>query len=190
MQTASLSCTKCGALLPPEFYNRPFFSPCPSCGIELQTLVFPALVRPITAASSEALAVEGAGCFYHPQKKAVVPCDSCGRFLCALCDVEFNNQHICPACLDSGKKKGKITKLQNRRVRYDNVALALAIFPMLIFYFTILTAPLVIYMAIRYWNAPLGIVHRNGKVRYIIALIIASLQLVGWTVGIYFLVTR
>jgi len=25
-----------------------------------------------------------AACFYHPQKKAVIPCDSCGRFLCAF----------------------------------------------------------------------------------------------------------
>ena len=64
-----------------------------------------------------------ASCFYHPAKKAVLPCESCGRFLCAVCDVEMNGQHLCPACLASGKKKGRLKQLENRRTLYDSLAL-------------------------------------------------------------------
>ena len=84
--------------------------------------------------------------------------------------------------------KGKIKSLENHRTLYDSIALSLAIYPLLIFYFTIITAPMTLYVAIRYWNAPRSIVHRT-KIRYIFAIIIATLQIVGWGVGIYFLVT-
>lgn len=191
MPTAPLSCSKCGTPLSVEFYNLPAFAPCPTCAAKLQVEVFPALVRPVTSTPAESIAEESASaCFYHPQKKAVFPCDSCGRFLCALCDVDFNNQHLCPGCLDAGKKKDKIQNLQNRRVRYDNIAVALAVFPLLLFYLTFATAPMALYVAIRYWNAPGSLIPRYRKTRFIIAIILASLQLVGWCIGIYILVTR
>ena len=34
--------------------------------------------------------------------------------------------HLCPGCLEAGQTKGKIQQLENRRVIYDNIALALA----------------------------------------------------------------
>jgi len=188
METVLPACTKCRVPVQPDFCNQPYLSPCPGCSEPLQVRVYPAFFRPITVTSGESLLVQGeSGCFYHPEKKAVLPCDSCGRFLCALCDVEFNSQHLCPACMQAGNKKGKIRNLQNHRTRYDNIALALAIFPLLIFYFTFITAPGAIFVAIRYWNAPGGIIPRSQKLRFVIAIILASLQIVGWIVGIYFL---
>ena len=131
-------------------------------------------------------------CFYHPQKKAVLPCEGCGRFLCALCDCEFNGQHLCPTCLETGRTKGKIKSLENRRTLYDTIALSLAILPigLIVFWFlTIITAPMALFMAIRYWNAPRSIVHRT-KIRYVLAMIFATLQIAGWGIGIYLLVTN
>ena len=113
-------------------------------------------------------------------KKAVVPCAGCGRFLCALCDCELNGQHFCPACLETGKSKGKIKTLENQRTRYDTIALGLAILPVLIFYLTIVTAPMTLFVAIRYWNAPQSIVRRT-RFRFILAIVIALLQIGGWT---------
>ena len=112
--------------------------------------------------------------------------------MCALCDCELNGEHFCPACLESGKTKGKIKSLENRRTLYDTIALSLAILPivLIVFWFlTIITAPMALFMAIRYWNAPRSIVHRT-KIRYVLAMIFATLQIAGWGIGIYLLVTN
>jgi hypothetical protein len=139
----------------------------------------------------EAVVVENeASCFYHPQKKAVLPCEGCGRFLCALCDCELHGQHFCPACLETGKKKGKIKRLENERVLYDDLALALAVLPLLIFYFTLVTAPIALYIAIRYWNSPRSIVRRQTHWRFVIAIIFATLEIAGWGIGIYLIATH
>ena len=172
-------------------FNQPEFAPCPACGMSLQIEVFPALFRKTSAGQSgEAIMVEGeSSCFYHPQKKAVRPCDGCGRFLCALCDCEVTGRHFCPACLETGKTKGKIKSLDNHRTLYDSIALALAVFPMLICYFTIITAPMALFVAIFYWNAPRSIV-RPGRIRYIAAIVVALLQIGGWATFITVLATR
>jgi hypothetical protein len=164
---------------------------CAGCGVKLHADVYPAFFRPLTPGrDGEVLVIENeAGCFYHPQKKAVLPCEGCGRFLCALCDCELHGQHFCPACLQSGQKRGKIKQLEQERTLYDNIALSLAVYPLLIFYFTLVTAPTALIIAIRYWNAPRSIVHRT-KARLVLAISIAGLELVGWAVGIYFIVTR
>jgi hypothetical protein len=76
---------------------------------------------------------------------------------------------------------GKIKGLENQRTLYDGVALSLAIYPLLIFYFTLVTAPVALFVAIRYWNAPRSIVHRS-KIRCVAAIILASMQIAGWAV--------
>ena len=136
--------------------------------------------------------VEGEStCYYHPNKKAVLPCQGCGRFLCALCDCDLNGQHFCPACLETGKAKGKIKNLENQRTLYDSIALALTVLPIAVVfgvYFTFITAPMALYIAIRYWNAPRSIVHRT-RIRYVIAMVLATLQIAGWILLIYFITT-
>src|SRR6267142_3613050 len=187
-------CPNCRTPLVESALNQPGLKPCPGCESPLQVEVFPAFFRRTApAVSGEVVLVEGeATCFYHPAKKAVLPCHGCGRFLCALCDCELNGEHFCPACLESGKTKGKIKSLENRRTLYDTIALSLAILPivLIVFWFlTIITAPMALFMAIRYWNAPRSIVHRT-KIRYVLAMIFATLQIAGWGIGIYLLVTN
>jgi hypothetical protein len=181
MNTSLVQCPKCQAWLLDGVFNQTELSPCPACGVPLQVEVFPALFRRINPGQSgETIMFEGeSSCFYHPQKKAVRPCQGCGRFVCALCDCELNGQHFCPACLEAGKTKGKIKSLENQRTLYDGIALSLAIYPLLIFYFTLVTAPIALFVAIRYWNAPRSLVRRT-KIRYITAIILASMQIAGW----------
>lgn len=184
--TARLSaCTKCRAPLPPALYNVPDLRPCPACGAPVKVEVFPAALRPPGPASTgEAVLVEGeASCFYHPAKKAVVPCESCGRFLCAVCDVELNGVHLCAACLESGKKKGRLKQLDNRRTLYDSLALAVAVYPILFWPMTLLGGPIALYIAVRYWNAPSSVVPRT-KWRAVLAIIIALVEIVAW-VGLF-----
>jgi len=191
MSPTLVTCTKCNASLVGEVLNTPDLAPCPSCGAALKVDLFPAyFTGPIKGRVGENLLVEGeSSWFYHPQKRAVVPCDACGRFLCALCDCELNGQHLCPVCLETGRKKGKLKNLQNHRTLYDNLALALAIFPLLIFYFTIVTAPMALYLAIRHWNTPSSIIPRS-KIRFVMAIAVASLEILAWVAGIYYLVNR
>jgi hypothetical protein len=144
--------------------------------------VFPAMFRRTdggglgeTVASSEE-----AACFYHPQKRAVVPCDGCGRFLCALCDVELNNQHLCPGCIQSGRRKGKLRNLENERVLYDRIALTVSIVPLLIWPFTVVSAPAALYLAIRHWKSPRSIVTRGASLRFSLAMLFALAQIGGW----------
>jgi hypothetical protein len=175
--------------LPQSALNRREFAPCPGCASPVDVEIFPAFFRTAaTGKEAETSFLEGEStCFYHPQKKAVLPCEGCGRFLCALCDCELHGQHFCPACLEVGRKKGKIKSLENERTRYDSIALALAIAPMIIPYLTFISAPVSLFIAIRYWNAPRSIVHRT-RVRLVFAIIISSLQIIGWILVIYFIV--
>jgi hypothetical protein len=185
------SCPKCAAEPPGSVYNRGDFVSCGRCGASIQIEVFPAVFRRAAPGRQpDAVLLEGeSGCFYHPQKKAVVPCQACGRFLCALCDCALHGEHLCPGCLEAGRKKGKIARLQDQRTLYDNLALALAILPLLVFYFTIVTAPMSIYIALRYWNAPSSLLRRT-KIRFVLAILLSSLQLAGWAVAIYLLVAH
>jgi hypothetical protein len=186
-----VQCPKCHAWLLEGIFNLPELSPCPACGVLLQVEIFPALFRKINSGQSgEAVMVEGeSSCFYHPKKKAVLPCDGCGRFMCALCDCQLNGQHFCPVCLETGKIKGKIKSLDNQRTLYDSIALSLAIYPLLIFYFTLITAPMALFVTIRYWKSSPSLVHHN-KIRFVVAIIFALLQIAGWGVVFVVLATR
>ena len=190
MSAAPVSCVKCRAPLPGSLLNIGELTACPGCSRLLEVEVFPALFRRIARGQTGEAVVSAtdSSCFFHPEKKAVVPCQACGRFLCALCDCELDGLHLCPNCLDAGKKKGKIKSLENHRVLYDSAALALSIAPLIIFYLTIVTAPLALYLSIRHWKTPSSIIHRT-KIRFIIAVLLASLQVIGWVVVFFALAT-
>ena len=182
MNAASLICSKCRAPLGGELFNLGELRPCPACAAPLQADVFPALFRAQSVgALGETIVTEGeASCFFHPQKRAVVPCEGCGRFVCALCDVELNGQHLCPTCLNLGKTKGKLRSLENHRVLYDRAALLCATLPLLIgLWPSIAGAPISLYLCIRYWKEP-GDYVRPGKWRFIVAGTLAVMEIIAW----------
>lgn len=185
----AITCSKCMKPLGGALFNVPGLIHCPSCDARLGINVFPALSRekPSEISADTLLTDKEASCFFHPHKPAVTPCASCGRFVCALCDVEFDGEHLCPSCIETGKRKRKIKNLENRRTIYDSIALSVAILPMLVIYFTFITAPIAVYMSIRYWNAPTSIIPRT-KLRFIAAFVVAWLQIGGWIVLLYFLI--
>ncbi len=185
-----LHCDACKTRFPDALLSAGVPGACLGCGEPTFVEMFPAFFRRLApGGAGEHIVVESeAGCFYHPQKRAVVPCAACGRFLCGLCDCELHGQHYCPACLESGEKKGKIKNLQNQRTRHDNIALTVAILPLLIFYFVIITAPIAIYLALRHWKSPRSLV-QPGSARLIWAVVIAVLELLGCGAIIYAIAT-
>lgn len=191
-QVQPIACPHCKAYLPWSTFNTQIPSLCRGCHTEVSGAIFPALVKGVAPGKpgERIVSDEEASCFYHPQKKAIAPCDHCGRFLCALCDVDFGGRHLCPSCLEAGEGKPKIKSLENKRVLYDDMALSIAVLPMfipLLLYFSFLTAPAALFLAIRHWNTPSSIIPRT-KVRLIAAIIIAALEIAGWIILILFLI--
>lgn len=173
-------CSKCGQPVPLETLGASTATACPHCQSKLEISVFPAMFRRIEPGRvGETIVVEGeSSCFFHPQKKAVVPCDACGRFLCALCDCELHGQHFCPSCLETGKQKGKIEKLADVRFIYRRQALLMAFVPLFI------TGLAAIYMSLRYRNAPDSVV-KPGRWGMKIALVVGILQTLGFALLFY-----
>ena len=185
-------CSKCNDALNENLLNTPALAVCNSCGVKLRVDVFPAVNRPpATAISNEAVTTgTEAGCFYHPAKKAVVHCATCGRFLCALCDLDINDLHLCAACLEIGRKEKTIANLESHRVLYDKIALFLAVIPFsfVLWFFSIFTAPAAIFVAVRYWRTPCSIMS-GTKFRLMLAIFFAGSQIIAWAVFIYSIIT-
>jgi hypothetical protein len=161
--------------------NSGSLAACPTCNSLVRADIYPAVYRSLPMGhSGETLQMKNeAGCFYHPGKKAVTPCSACGRFMCALCDVALNGRHLCPACFEKGRSKGKIKNLENHRTCYDTIALMVATVPILFYFVTLFTAPLAIYLTVKHWNSPSGIIPRT-RIRFILAFFMASLQISAW----------
>jgi hypothetical protein len=176
MNTLLVQCPKCRIGLLDGVFNRQELAPCPNCDEPLQVELFPAYFRPVgVGAKGELVLTEGEStCFYHPQKKAAVPCDSCGRFLCSLCDCQFKGLHLCPTCLETGQKKKRIQGMEGERTLYHRQALMMAIVPLYI------TGFAAIYMALRYRREP-GSIVQPIRWWFPLTMIFASLQVLGFT---------
>jgi hypothetical protein len=186
-------CQRCFNQLPERVWADGGAGSCPSCGNATFGFVFPALHNAHTPATrAEAIASdEEASCFYHSQKRAAVTCDSCGRFLCGLCQIDWGGKNLCAPCVQTGNQKRNGGNLESRRTMWDSIALASATLPLLIFYFTIFTAPLTLFLVIRYWRAPSSLIPRT-PIRMYAALAISVFEIVGWVwlVAYFIMISR
>jgi hypothetical protein len=152
-------------------------------------ITFPALAGKVMSASPQAVIAQEASCFFHEQKVAQQSCGHCGRFICSLCDVELRpGEHICPKCVALSKQGGTShgAALETERICVGSAALGLALWPMLIFYFTLLTAPITLLFLFLQRKKPEGLMVRN-KWRRWLAGSIAIVQIVAWVgLGIFF----
>jgi hypothetical protein len=193
-----MRCPKCSLSLETSMFAPGIWVECPACRSQIAVTFFPALTNPpdaVTTASGER-AIEGeAACFFHPDKRAAVSCQKCGRFLCTLCDVPFGGKHLCPSCLDSAK----LPELLSRRLVWGQLAMLLGFFPfvgtlacplfLFVFQlFTVFTGPAAIFVAIWGWKKPPSLVHghRHGMA---IAGIVGGLLQIGVIAGFGWLIT-
>ena len=178
-----IACPDCHTVMPAHMANSGKFHQCPNCQKQVMADLYNAFFR-----SADQPALGGhvqeqgqAECFYHPGKEAVVPCAGCGRLLCALCEVNIGDQSLCMQCLSAQRTGVGKANFENSRLLYDNLAVYLAFLPLLFIFITIVTAPAVIYIVLRYWNAPSSILPRT-RIRFLIALIMAVIQVAGWVI--------
>jgi hypothetical protein len=189
MAVIAFLCPACRTELGIEPGTEEVMAACPSCAAPIEAYFLPAFFRPVEAGASATPLADAAesSCFYHPQKQAARVCDGCGRMICALCDVDLGSGHLCPACIASGRKKGQLTTLEGRRMRYDSIVMSLGIFSVIFYFAAIILAPAAIYLTIRHWNSPGSVLGRN-RARFIVGCTLATLMLLVFFLGAHALI--
>lgn len=171
--TATLPCAHCRTPVEMDSVS------CPGCHSPIEVMTFPALLaQPQISVAAPAMEGE-AGCFYHPSNKAVAACDLCGRFLCVLCQIDFLDECWCPNCIQISRQKRRLSGLDAVRPLYGNAAIGLATVPLLFWPITLMTAPMALYVTIRYWSAPSSLV-RSNRWQFYVAILFSVVELGGW----------
>jgi hypothetical protein len=156
---------------------------CQGCATPLEFTLFPARSRGKQVVRV-ARSVEGdATCYFHPANHAAAICDGCGRYVCAVCEVPSGDgSRLCPPCVSAARKK--TVQKADEIVVYDQMALTGALLPVLVWPITLLTAPVTLGIVIHGWKKPRSLI-RPGRWRFIVAGILAVLQIGGWvTLGV------
>ncbi len=156
---------------------------CHSCRKQYDVFTFPAFYfnNNCFSCSNNIEFENEASCFFHSQKKAEKYCAACGRFICALCAVEIDSRNLCPVCFNSNKQAGNLIQLQESNFLFDRIALDIAVIGLLLFFFSLVTAPIALFIAIKYWKKtgggrPLP----RSKIRLVLAIVISLLEICGW----------
>jgi hypothetical protein len=173
-------CARCDSPLPLWELASAGAAVCTSCGSRNTVRVFPALFAAPGAPALPESALDGeAACFDHPSKRAVAACNQCGRFVCALCSVEFGGQVWCPSCVAAGKRSSKAVYLEPSRTLYDSIALAVPLASLIFWPFTILTGPGAVVFSAMTWKRPLSLV-RTHRWRFVVAMLLGVAETIGW----------
>jgi len=162
-ETAAASCPNCGGdVIPVE--TETGWQSCPSCANRLQIFIWPTVRQNTNAATALS---DQATCFFHPDKAFQACCQRCGRFVCALCDLQLGAEHVCPACFergrgDSGVEAGK-AEWRYRDVLYDSIAVTVGWGWILIWPVIVAAIPAVIFLHVKYRKAPRSyVIARSG----------------------------
>lgn len=164
-------------------------------GSEHDIQLFPAVVQRIERkmrahkVSDPFVGGDVATCFFHTKREAVAVCEVSGRMICDLCKTEYDGKVVSFDVLSglvestSGKKKKNanfVVSKPKQYVRWDDICLALAIFPLIFFFVTVLTAPAVLVLTLMNWRKGPTSPIRKTRFRYIVACLIALIQITFW----------
>ncbi len=176
--SGSVACLGCSHPLPLAEVTSAEGALCPRCQVRQRGRVFPAAFAPATTpVAANALNGEAA-CFHHSTKRAAVPCDQCGRFLCSLCQFSIGLKNLCPGCIAAARAR-QSGRWVGRRLNLDSVALSTATVPMLGLWTTIAGGPVAVYLGIRALSQVPGPVPR-GRSRAIAAIVLGAIQVLAW----------
>jgi len=136
-------------------------------------------------------ALEGeAACFFHPANRAVLPCDSCGRFLCTICDLPVGSRHLCPVCLSKGLGKEKLPEIVPRRFLWARSSLVLGLLPLIFMVWPVwfISGGTAVILAIVSLRRPGSLVRGSQRWAAILGMLLGVIQVVAW-VGVIFLIS-
>jgi len=156
-------CPGCkGDVVPVETKTR--WQTCPYCEKRLQIRVWGSVQQ---NTSTVAAISDQATCFFHPDKAFQACCQRCGRFVCALCDLQLGAEHVCPTCFERGRANsgsGAATaEWRHRDVLYDSIAVTIG-WGWILFWPVIVAAlPAAIFLHVKYRKAPRSyLIPRHG----------------------------
>jgi hypothetical protein len=159
----AIACPECGGDIAPADTETGWQS-CPYCQERIQFLAWP-VARSNTKAT-EAMP-EQATCFFHPEKAFQACCQRCGRFVCALCDLQLGAEHVCPTCFERGRAdtglNGAKAEWRHRDVLYDSIVLSLGWLWIIVWPVLIAALPGAIFLHVKYRKAPRSyLIPRSG----------------------------
>ena len=160
-EAGAVPCPNCGGNVVPIETG---WQSCPSCANRLQACRWPVIRQNTKAAVALS---DQATCFFHPDKAFQACCQRCGRFVCALCDLQLGAEHVCPACFERGRSDAgegaSKAEWRHRDVLYDSIALMVG-WVWIIFWPTLVAAlPSVITLHIKFRKAPRSyLIPRSG----------------------------
>jgi len=189
---ATVMCPNCaGDITPTETASG--WQHCPFCSERLQVRLWPVARQ---SAAAMAAMPEQATCFFHPDKGFQACCQRCGRFVCALCDLQLGAEHVCPTCFERGRTDTTIaggkSEWRRRDVLYDSIVLTIGYAWIVIWPLIIAAIPTAIILHVKFRKAPRSyLVPRSGWrfwVAYVgfawLPLLIAGLILIPrWVAG-------
>jgi hypothetical protein len=188
----AIRCPRCALALEAAAFGGGATIECPACRSELTATFFPAFENPppaISTASGERALDGEATCFFHPEKRASLACEGCGRFLCALCDMPLGARHLCPACLGSGRR----AELVSHRVCWSRVTLLTGLLPVflgwIVWPFLIFTGLATIFIGLWTWKKPGSLVRGPRHWAAVLGLVGGLVQ-VGIFSGAMYLIIR
>jgi len=182
----ALPCARCNAPLPAWELASGDTAACTSCGSSNQVRVFPAAVRSSVPVPSETALDGEAACFDHPAKRAVAACRHCGRFVCALCSIQFGDEVWCPACVVGRAGAAHRANPDTSCALYDSIAVLIPWFSLIFWPITIITGPGAVVFSILKWRQPISLVRRN-RWRFVVAILTGLGAATGWVLLIGFM---
>jgi hypothetical protein len=164
-QTAhgTVACPNCGGAVTP--IEAPSGSQsCPYCDKRLRIRAWPVVRQKTNAASAMP---EQATCFFHPEKAFEACCQRCGRFVCALCDLQLGAEHVCPTCFERGRTDTGLhsgtAEWRHRDILYDSIAVTIGWGWILVWPLLIAALPAAIVLHVKYRKAPRSyLIPRSG----------------------------
>ncbi len=155
-----LACPQCSLALDPAAFAIGKNIACPHCHGEIHGAVFPAFWKsPADLAGRAQTAGEGeAVCFFHPENRAAISCEKCGRFICSVCECTVGTRHLCPACLSSGLTGERLPELIPWRFIWADAAFFIGLMPLLLgvflWPFIVFSGAAAIFLALYGWKRP------------------------------------
>jgi len=174
-----LSCPKCQHRFGDLDWHEDGAGSCRNCRTDFRAYRLPALTRGRDIARPKLVAVpEDSTCFFHVQNQAEKICDGCGRFVCAVCAIPNGHEFHCPSCLSHriNRTDAGVTE----RTIFPSIALTLALFPLLLYPLTILTAPISIGMVFMGWSRPGSLLRGPQRWKLVLAGIVSTIEIAAW----------
>jgi hypothetical protein len=150
----TIACPSCGGDVAPAT-SQSGWQTCPYCEKRLQMRVWPVARQ---SANAVAAMADQATCFFHPEKAFQACCQRCGRFVCALCDLQLGSEHVCPTCFERGRSdtglNGGKAEWRHRDMLYDSIALTLGWIWIIVWPAVVAALPAAIVLHVKYRKAP------------------------------------